>query len=206
MTYLKIFRDLLFCPSRTEASFLLFHAAWFVGHYSSSSLFLRRAIASVESGQSVFDPVPILVDGPMALPGYSLRGRGVKTTTGLFIDTEATAPFPLFGIRRNPQCWDLRFTPLQGLAKLRRRSPDIGYASFSRDDAACLLARRNRVISLEKTPSHRCVKQSLEFLIECISPRLGVANPAINDYARTENYVPTILILKKIFLALRKWF
>lgn len=126
----------------------------------------------------------------MALPGYSLRGRGVKTTTGLFIDTEATAPFPPFGIRRNPQCWDLRFTPLQGLAKLRRRSPDIGYASFSRDDAACLLARRNRVISLEKTPSRRCVKQSLEFLIECIiSPRRGVANPAINNHARTENYV-----------------
>lgn len=162
-----------------------------MGHYSSSSLFLRRAIAFVESGgQSVFDPVPISVDGPMALPGYSLRGRGVKTTTGLFIDTEATAPFPPFGIRRNPQCWDLRFTPLQGLAKLRRRSPDIGYASFSRDDAACLLARRNRVISLEKTPSRRCVKQSLEFLIECIiSPRRGVANSTINNHARTENYV-----------------
>lgn len=42
-TYLKIFRDLLFRLSGTEASFLLFHVAWFVGHYSSTSLALHRA-------------------------------------------------------------------------------------------------------------------------------------------------------------------
>lgn len=156
--YLKIFWDLLFHPSRTEASFLLFHIAWFVSHYSSSSLCLRSP-PSKAWGQSVSDLLPISVNGPIALPDYSLRGRGAKTTPGLFTDAEATVPFPPFGIRRNLQRRDLRFTPLQGLAKLRRRSPDIGYVSFSRDDAACLLARRNRVISLEKTPLfRRCVK------------------------------------------------
>ena len=161
-TYLKIFRDLLFRPLRTEASFSFFHVAWFVDHYSSSSLSLRWAITSVESEGTVPYSTQYRsrsMARPMALPGYSLRGREVKTTLRLFIDIEATAPFPPFGIRRNPQRWDLRFTPLQqGLVKSRRRSPDIGYASFSRDDIACLLARRNRVISLEKTCSHRCVK------------------------------------------------
>jgi len=143
--YLKISRDLLFRPSRTEVSFLLFHVVWFVSHYSFVSSSPSNDRLRRKCGNS---PYWIPVDGPIALPGYSLRGRGVKTTPRLFTDIEATVPFPPFGIRRNPQRRDLRFTPLQGLAKLRRRSLDIGYASFSRNDAACsmkssYLAREN---------------------------------------------------------------
>lgn len=112
----------------------------------SSSLSLRRKRDCHRRQRGAVHIRPISVDGPKALPGYSLRGRGVKAIPSLFSDTQvpfsSSHSYPESVVIRNAEISDLS---LLGLLKLRGELP-ISVAFFSffffyRDNTYCSFDR-----------------------------------------------------------------
>lgn len=127
--YLKIFRDLLYSLSSRAVDggqlFILSRRVICGPLHLSSSLSLRRKRDRRRRQRGAVHIRPISVDGPKALPGYSLRDREVKATPSLFSDTEApfspSHSYPESVVIRNAEISDLSLRA--GLLKLRGELP-----------------------------------------------------------------------------------